>query len=347
MANDNSQIIRKRLLNWYGKNKRTLSWRYEAGETPNPYYVWVSEVMLQQTVVAAVIPYFEKFIARYPTLSDLACADEAAVMATWAGLGYYSRARNMIKCARIIVADYDGVFPDTEAELLKLAGIGAYTAAAIAAIAFGRATSPVDGNIERVISRLYALTTPLPPLKAEVKEIARTLYPKKRAGDFAQAMMDLGASICAPKNPDCQQCPCCNYCLAYEKGIAAQLPHRTPKPPKPTRGGIVYWLENRRGQVLVMQRPDKGLLGGMVCFPSSGWDSENDAALADIIKTRPMVGEVRHTFTHFHLTLKVCRASVPKGFRAPNNYFWISPEDFDNYALPSLMRKVAKFASAD
>ena len=336
------------LLDWYDKNARTLPWRAPRGTMPAPYHVWLSEIMLQQTTVITVKPYFEKFLKLFPTLADLAAAPDDAVMAAWAGLGYYSRARNLLKCARLVVTEYDGRFPDNEEALLALPGIGPYTAAAIAAIAFNRPAAPVDGNIERVLARLFDLHTPLPALKADVKEKNRTLVPQDRPGDFAQAMMDLGAMLCTPKRPDCLICPWRDICQARANGTTEALPKRAPKKPKPERSGTVFWLENQKGEVLMARRPDKGLLGGMRVFPSTGWDAPNDSALPDMLPSpmqkgwTPLDAEVVHVFTHFRLTLKVEAQTAPKGWRKPSGFAWVHPKNFANEALPSVMMKVAK-----
>ena len=354
------------LLDWYDKHRRQMPWRAAAGQKPDPYHVWLSEVMLQQTTVATVKPYFDKFKRLFPTVHDLAAADDETVMAAWAGLGYYSRARNLLKCARQIVAEYDGQVPADEEALLALPGIGPYTAAAVAAIAFGLPTAPVDGNIERVIARSFGLTTPLPKLKQEVRPLMVQLVarlPQGRAGDFAQAMMDLGSGICTPKRPNCGACPFAQTCRAHAEGTAETLPRRTPKKPKPERHGTIFWLENAQGAVLMMRRPDKGLLGGMMCLPSIGWDAENDTTLPQLLPDgwQAVGGEVVHVFTHFRLTLRVQRRRAPKGFRKPagsgdgvsdggdgvssagadgNQYEWVMPHDFPNRALPNVMRKV-------
>ena len=330
------------LLHWYDAHRRELPWRAPPGITPDPYHVWLSEIMLQQTTVATVKPYFAQFLAAFPTVQDLAAAPDARVMAAWAGLGYYSRARNLLKCARLVVSAHGGQFPDTEAALRALPGIGPYTAAAIAAIAFNRPAAPVDGNIERVLGRLYALTTPLPALKAEVKAKAEKLVPPDRPGDFAQAMMDLGATICTPKRPNCLICPWAAPCQARRDGLAETLPRRAPKKPKPQRDGLVYWLENAKGEVLMARRPDKGLLGGMLAFPSTGWDAANDSALPTKLPQgwTALPGEVVHVFTHFRLTLRVTAQTAPHGFRKPTGYQWVSPRHFPDEALPSVMRKV-------
>jgi A/G-specific adenine glycosylase len=332
------------LLDWYDKNARSLPWRAPRGVTPDPYHVWLSEIMLQQTTVITVKPYFEKFLALFPTIEALAAAEDDAVMAAWAGLGYYSRARNLLKCARMVTADYGGVFPDDEAALLQLPGIGPYTAAAIAAIAFNRPAAPVDGNIERVLARLYALETPLPALKPVIKEKNQSLVPPDRPGDFAQAMMDLGATLCTPKRPNCLLCPWHDICQARHSGIEESLPQKAPKKPKPERSGTIYWLENAKGEVLVHRRPEKGLLGGMLCFPSRGWDAPNDSALPDTLPDGWTVldGTVVHVFTHFRLTLALQAQTAPKGFRKPQDHIWLHPSDFAEAALPSLMQKVWK-----
>ena len=334
------------LLNWYDRHARALPWRVKQ---PDPYRVWLAEIMLQQTTVATVKPYFEAFLRQFPSLQKLAAAPEAQVMAAWAGLGYYSRARNLLKCARVVVAEHDGRFPSYEAALLKLPGIGPYTAAAIAAIAFDRVAAPVDGNIERVLARLFCIKTPPPALKSRVTEKMRALVPPRRPGDFVQALMDLGATVCTPKNPACEVCPWQKQCAAYKAGTAEVLPRRAPKRKKPSRVGTVYWLENARGCVLMHRRPDKGLLGGMLAFPSTGWDELNDSPLPDLVPqgwTR-CAGEVRHIFTHFHLTLKVQRRAAPKGFRKPASHEWIAPKNFSDEALPSVMQKVAKLVMSE
>jgi len=268
-------------------------------------------------------------------------------MTAWAGLGYYSRARNLLKCARTLVTEHDGVFPQSESALLTLPGIGPYTAAAIAAIAFNLKAAPVDGNIERVLARLLALTTPLPKLKAEVKTYAAQFVkadaPNNRPGDIAQAMMDLGATICTPKRPNCLLCPWQEDCAAKRQGIEETLPRRAPKKPKPERRGTVWWLENKKGEVLMYRRPEKGLLGGMMMLPSAGWDADNDSTLTHAlpdIETQKLPGAVAHVFTHFRLTLKVERLTAPPRFKPPAAHIWVHPKDFPDTALPSVMRKV-------
>ena len=344
----------KSLLAWYDRHKRDLPWRPPTGETPDPYHVWLAEIMLQQTTVATVAPYFEKFKTLFPTLDALAAAPDDAVMAAWAGLGYYSRARNLLKCARLLVAEKGGAFPDTQDALLALPGIGDYTAAAIAAIAFNRAAAPVDGNIERVLARLYALQIAPPKLKAAVKARCEKLVPSDRPGDFAQALMDLGATLCTPKRPNCTACPWQKFCVARAEGLTESLPMRPPKKPRPTRKGIIYWLENARGEVLMHRRPDKGLLGGMLAFPSTGWDAPNDTPLLARLSGgaqggkgarkiwRDVDGEVVHVFTHFRLVLKIKRADAPKNFRKPAAHEWVALRDLPHRALPSVMQKVVR-----
>ncbi len=267
------------LLGWYDTHARVMPWRVppaqsKAGVRPDPYRIWLSEVMLQQTTVAAVVKYFHAFTMRWPTVAALAGAADEAVMAEWAGLGYYARARNLLKCARLVVANHGGVFPDTRDELMALPGIGPYTAAAIASIAFGRAECVVDGNVERVMARLFHVTTPLPAAKPELQAHAAVLTPDMRAGDYAQAVMDLGATVCTPKSPSCGLCPWSGACLARIKGCAAELPRRTPKPTKPTRYGIAYIARRGDGAWLLERRPDKGLLGGMLGWPGAEWGAE-------------------------------------------------------------------------
>ena len=354
--------LSENLLAWYDRHKRHLPWRdmtrYKAQnrtngggqKAPDPYRVWLAEIMLQQTTVATVVPYFQAFIAKWPTLKSLASARDEAVMAAWAGLGYYSRARNLLKCARLVVEEMGGQFPASEKTLLKLPGIGPYTAAAIAAIAFNQRTAPVDGNIERVLARLFAITSAPPTLKAKVKAANQTLVANmqaERAGDLAQAIMDLGAQICTAQRPKCLLCPWQNECQAHKKGIADKLPRRATKKARPTRKGLVYWLENRKGEILMCRRPDKGLLGGMLMFPSTGWDEKNETRLAEILPTgwTLLEGETVHIFTHFRLVLQIQQRKTPKGFRLPaalkkQNYCWIHPSHFPNEALPSVMRKV-------
>ncbi|MDO5706697.1 MAG: A/G-specific adenine glycosylase [Paracoccus sp. (in: a-proteobacteria)] len=327
-------VIAPELLAWYDRHARVLPWRVPpGGGLADPYRVWLSEVMLQQTTVAAVRDYFRRFTALWPTVHDLAAADDAAVMAEWAGLGYYARARNLIACARAVSAA-GGRFPDTAEGLRALPGIGPYTGAAIAAIAFDAPETVVDGNVERVVARLFGVETPMPAAKPELRRLAATLTPAQRPGDFAQAMMDLGATICTPRTPACGICPLIADCAARAAGIAADLPRRAPKPAKPQRTGTV-WVGLSRDAVLVETRPERGLLGGMLAFPSTGWDGADLPPPA--VAGWCTVGEVRHVFTHFTLTLTVLRGTLT----GPPERGALTPlRDFDATALPGLMRKV-------
>lgn len=337
------------LLDWYDVDGRTLPWRAGPGERPEPYHVWLSEIMLQQTTVAAVGPYFADFLRRWPTVHDLAAADIDDVMTAWAGLGYYARARNLHKCAKVVADELGGMFPDTEDGLRKLPGIGPYTAAAIAAIAFGRPAVVVDGNVERVMARLFAVEEPLPAVKPRLKELAAALTPMERSGDYAQAVMDLGATICTPRNPACGLCPWMRACDGRKQGIAAQLPRKVAKGEKPVRRGVAFWTVRWDGAVLLRKRPPSGLLGGMMEIPSTPWREEGWASLAEAAPHapldcdwKPLRGGVRHTFTHFHLELDivtgVARGGEPPGCR------WVAPGDFAGQALPTVMRKVVRRA---
>ncbi|HHW34088.1 MAG TPA: A/G-specific adenine glycosylase [Paracoccus solventivorans] len=320
------------LLGWYDRHARVLPWRAPPGSAPpDPYRVWLSEVMLQQTTVAAVKGYFERFTTLWPTVQALAAADEGQVMGEWAGLGYYARARNLLACARQVAAM--GGFPDTRQALAQLPGIGPYTSAAIAAIAFDRAETVVDGNVERVVARLFAVETPMPAAKPQLVALAETLTPDRRPGDFAQAMMDLGATICTPRNPACALCPLSDLCDARALGLAAELPRKTPKPPRPLRRGTA-WLALDTSHVLVERRPARGLLGGTLAFPSTGWDgSEYPPPAAGPWQE---LGEVRHIFTHFELHLTVL-AGPPQGV---SRGLLLPRAEFDPATLPGLMRKV-------
>lgn len=331
------QVIGTELLAWYDRHARVLPWRMPpGGAQADPYRVWLSEVMLQQTTVAAVKSYFQRFTALWPTVQDLAAAPDAQVMAEWAGLGYYARARNLLACARAVAQR--GGFPDTRAELAALPGIGPYTSAAISAIAFQRPETVVDGNVERVVSRLFSVQTPLPAARPELVALAGTLTPQQRPGDFAQAMMDLGATICTPRSPACGICPIMEHCAARALGIAAELPRKAPKKQKPQRLGTV-WIGFADDAVLVETRPDKGLLGGTLAFPSTGWDGTDHPppAAADW----DVIGTVRHVFTHFALDLTVMSGRLTSNPERGN----LAPlRDFRPSALPGLMRKAWSIA---
>lgn len=336
--------VSRRLLAWYDAHARVMPWRVapedrRAGVLPDPYRVWLSEVMLQQTTVAAVRDYFRRFTDRWPTVADLAAAPDGAVMAEWAGLGYYARARNLLKCARAVVADHGGRFPKTGAGLRALPGIGPYTAAAIAAIAFDEAATVVDGNVERVVARLFAVEEPLPAAKPRVAALAMRLTPAKRPGDHAQAMMDLGATICTPRAPACGICPLMDFCAARRQGIAALLPRKIAQAAKPERHGIAYVATRSDGAVLLERRPERGLLGGMLGWPGTDWSTNPPPPAPPVAADwREAARPVRHTFTHFHLTLTVMRATVADDAEPWRGEF-LPRADFSPAGLPTVMRK--------
>ena len=337
-------------MDWYDIHAREMPWRMPpteraSGSLPDPYRIWLSEIMLQQTTVVAVKEYFIKFITLWPNVFDLAMAKDADVMAAWAGLGYYARARNLLKCARIIAADYGGIFPQDRAQLQELPGIGPYTSAAVASIAFDHVETVVDGNVERVMSRLFDVHVPLPTSKGMLTELAKNLTPKCRSGDYAQAVMDLGATVCSPKSPRCVLCPWADVCLAHKKGTAVQLPKKLKKPLKTVRLGIAYVALRSNQAVLLEKRPDRGLLGGMLGWPGSDWTETEPISMPPFEANWVRVpGEVRHTFTHFHLRLQVMKARTEisgKNFNfVPKNKF--RPED-----LPTVMRKVWNLVVAE
>ena len=325
--------MRTALLDWYDENRRTLVWRPAPdADRPDPYRVWLSEVMLQQTTTPHAAPYFLAFTARWPTVSDLAAAPDAEVMAAWAGLGYYARARNLLACARAVAGEHGGVFPDTEAGLLALPGVGAYTAAAVAAIAFGRPANVVDGNVERVMARLFAVETPLPAAKPELKRLAGTLIADDRPGDWAQALMDLGATVCRPGRPACERCPLTTWCAGFQSGAPERYPLKTKKADRPRRHGVAWVLRDEAGRVALVQRPGKGLLGGMLGLPTSDWSAEPAEAAPPAPATWREAGAVEHVFTHFSLTLTV-RAGEGTGA-----FVW-TPVEEALAALPTVFRK--------
>ncbi|UWQ79140.1 A/G-specific adenine glycosylase [Leisingera sp. S132] len=340
----NSAAMSEELLAWYDVHAREMPWRVgpasrAAGIRPDPYRVWLSEVMLQQTTVAAVREYFLRFTSRWPSVLDLAAAEDADVMSEWAGLGYYARARNLLKCARAVAQDHGGSFPDSYEGLLKLPGIGPYTAAAIASIAFDRPETVLDGNVERVMARIHDIHDPLPGTKPVLKDRAAELTPALRPGDYAQAVMDLGATICTPRNPACGICPWRTPCTARIAGTAPNLPKKAPKKPKPTRYGIVYLAESADGTWLLERRPDKGLLGGMLGWPGSDWSDTATPTPPFEAEWQELAGEVRHTFTHFHLILRVMTAELPIGFNHSADQEMITRHDFTPSSLPTVMRK--------
>ena len=333
-----ASLLNRQLLAWYDAHARVMPWRVSpadraTGVRPDPYRVWLSEVMLQQTTVAAVKDYFHRFTTRWPTVTELAAAEDTQVMGEWAGLGYYARARNLLKCARAVVADHGGRFPTSRAGLLTLPGIGPYTASAIAAIAFEEPATVVDGNVERVMSRMFLVETPLPAAKPELTVLAERLTPTDRPGDYAQAVMDLGATICTPRSPACGICPWVASCAARAAGVQSDLPRKSPKAEKPIRRGIV-WLGHRDGALLLERRPDRGLLGGMLGLPGDGWDGAGGPAPAKA--DWQTVGEVRHTFSHFHLILQVMVARL-EGPTSRGD--WLPRAAFRPADLPTVMRK--------
>jgi A/G-specific adenine glycosylase len=339
------------LLAWYDRHRRNLPWRAKGGERPDPYRVWLSEIMLQQTTVKAVGPYFQKFIGRWPSVASLARASLDDVLRLWAGLGYYARARNLHACAVTVVRDHGGVFPDTEEALHALPGIGPYTAAAIAAIAFDRQTMPVDGNIERVVSRLFAVEEPLPLAKPLIQRLAATLLGSSRAGDSAQALMDLGASICSPKKPACALCPLNEGCAARALTVQETFPRKAPKKSGALRRGAAF-VVIRGEEILVRTRPEKGLLGGMTEVPTSDWRVAHDdkaalsqaPALKGVTCWNRKAGVVSHVFTHFPLELVVYAARAAARTRAPAGMRWVPIATLGDEALPNVMRKAIAHA---
>ena len=345
------------LLDWYDIHGRDLPWRVKQKPgrkqaVADPYRVWLSEIMLQQTAVATAIPYYRKFLGRWPTLDGLAAAALDDVLAAWAGLGYYARARNLHACARVVVAEHGGKFPADRAALRELPGIGPYTSAAIAAIAFGRPETVVDGNVERVMARLYGVTGELPGARPALRAAAEGLTPAERPGDYAQAVMDLGATLCSPRAPDCGACPWAGLCLAGARGIAESLPRRAPRAARPVRRGLVFWTVNGDREVLLRKRPERGLLGGMMEVPTTPWREapwtwpKARAHAPCPARWRRLEGTVRHTFSHFELELEVRAGRYAGGPDAVDGR-WVRPEQLGAEALPSVMRKVVKLAGAN
>lgn len=329
------------LLGFYDVHARRLPWRAPPGaNAADPYRVWLSEVMLQQTTVAAVGPYFAKFTQRWPTVEALAASEDAELMAAWAGLGYYARARNLLACARAVVRDHGGRFPDSEEALRALPGLGAYTAAAVAAIAFGRRAVVVDANVERVVARLFAIDTPLPAARPDIRAAADRITPDARAGDFAQAMMDLGATICTPRNPACGICPLRADCAAVRTADPAAYPVKAAKKARPHRLGHAWWIE-RDGHVWLVRRPDKGLLGGMRALPSSQWGDAPDATPPLAARWTTIDGPVAHVFTHFSLALRVHHAHVGQDGTPPGEGEWWPVARIGEAGLPTLFARAA------
>lgn len=340
-------VFRKKILSWYDKHQRSLPWRAISNgkktQKPNPYYVWLSEIMLQQTTVVTVGPYFQKFIDRWPTVHDLAAADREDVMHEWAGLGYYARARNLHKCAITVSQELNGKFPDSQAELEKLSGIGGYTSAAVRTIAFNKSANVVDGNIERVMARLHAITQPMPDSKVKLKSLAADLSEGRedRPGDYAQALMDLGATICTPKSPKCMLCPVVDMCAAKELGIQADLPAKKAKKAKPQKQGHVYWITNDNDAVLFVRRDEKEMLGGMLGLPTSEWlKGKAPKALKGF---KPFNQHIAHSFTHFDLQLHIQTGNHKNISDLPeNNPIWVKQSKLKELGLPTLFSKVVK-----
>ena len=340
------------LLAWYDRHRRILPWRTGKGETPDPYRVWLSEIMLQQTTVKTVAPYYARFVGRWPTVAALAAASLDDVLRAWAGLGYYARARNLHACAREVVERHGGKFPASLEALRALPSIGDYTAAAVAAIAFDAPAVPVDGNVERVVARLFAIEEKLPAAKATVKRLAASLLPPRRTGDFAQSLMDLGATICSPKRPACALCPWNESCLALARGDQETFPRKARKREGKLRRGAAYVALRADGRVLLRTRPEKGLLGAMTEVPGSAW--AHDFSIAHALGSAPLLrsktawrrlpGVVRHVFTHFPLELTVFIAPVPRATSAPKGARWVKLVDLPGEALPNVMRKVLAHA---
>ena len=344
--NDPRRLAR-RLLAWYDRHGRVLPWRAPPGRAPDPYAVWLSEIMLQQTTTATVGPYFRAFLRRWPTVRALAASELDEVLHAWAGLGYYARARNLHACARAVAAA--GGFPDEEAELRLLPGIGPYTAAAVAAIAFGRPATVVDGNVERVIARLHGVAAPLPAAKPELRRLAARLTPARRPGDYAQAIMDLGATVCLPRRSRCPICPWGQACAARAAGTAEALPARAPRTTKPKRHGVAFWAVRRDGAVLLRRRPERGLLGGMIEVPSTDWREApwtpaEAAKVAPVAaRWRPLAGLVRHGFTHFDLEIALL---VGRARAGQADGLWCPIDRMSDYALPTLTKKIVGHALA-
>lgn len=339
------------LLAWYDRHRRRgLPWRRDGGAAPDPYRVWVSEVMLQQTTVATVIPYYEAFMARWPTVEALAAARLDEVLHAWQGLGYYARARNLHAAAKVVAEQYGGRLPETVAGLAALPGIGAYTAAAVAAIAFGVAATPVDGNVARVLARLHRIETPLPAVRAAIAAHAAALAPAVRAGDFAEALMDLGATLCTPRRPRCPECPWRDGCAGHAGGRPEALPLPAVKPPRPDRFGAAFWIEAADGRVLFRRRPPAGLLGGMMEVPTTPWraapwaTAEAAAAAPLPLAWQPLAEPVVHVFTHFRLHLAVFHGRTGGAGRgaAADGEAWVAAGEIGRLALPTLFRKVAR-----
>ncbi len=334
--------FRKKILKWYDKNQRVMPWRANKGQAPNSYYVWLSEIMLQQTTVATVGAYFTKFIKIWPTVEELANADRDDVMKEWAGLGYYARAQNLHKCAQVVVDEHSGEFPQDEATLKSLPGIGDYTSASVRSIAFGKESNVVDGNIERIMARLYAVEQPLPLSKKILKSHAGVLthHRHDRPGDYAQALMDIGATICTPKSPKCGICPVQSFCHANRIGNQAELPKKLKKANKPQKSGEVYWISNSKGDVLFEKRGEKEMLGGMIGLPTSEWK-------IDIFSKKVEKYEIYHSFTHFDLKLKIIKKHRKDFKKSEKDLFWVAQSKIDELGVPTLFKKVINLMKSE
>ena len=342
--------LRAALLAWYDRQGRSLPWRVRPhdrarGSRPDPYAVWLSEIMLQQTTVPHATPYWRAFLQRWPSVEDLAAAPREDVLAAWAGLGYYARARNLHACARVVAEELGGVFPSDLEALRALPGVGEYTANALRAVAFDQPASVVDGNVERVIARLHALQTPLPKSKPEIRRLAAALADPERPGDYAQALMDLGATICAPKKADCPACPWRDACLAHAEGAPLAYPKKAPKKPKPVRRGVCFHVRSGRAEpaLWLRRRPETGLLGGMLELPGPPWtqDEADWAGFAPFDAPWREAEPVRHVFTHFQLELRVLCAEAPAGWSPPDGAF-VAISALNAAGLPSVMMKAAR-----
>ncbi len=348
MSAKKEQQIIKKLLSWYENSARDLPWRYDHDDLGNPYHTWLSEIMLQQTTVVTVRDYFHRFIEQWPTLEDLAKASEEEILTAWQGLGYYSRARNLLKCAQIVRGEYKGLFPQDIQELLKLPGVGPYTASAIASIAFKGTTVPVDGNVIRVMARLHSFKIPLPDLKKDIERLVVCYGDTPKPGNFAQGLMDLGATVCKPKKPLCKSCPFQENCCAYATNLQQEIPYKRDKPQKPTRFGKAFLITDHQGCLLIRKRPGKGLLAHMMEVPSTIWSEDREAVeksfeeLCGEGKITSLDKKVKHTFTHFHLNLDVYYGGANDFSPRCKTTKWVRTSDLHHYPLPTLMKKVIK-----
>ena len=332
----------KNVLNWYSLNKRDLPWRYKNNSQKDPYKIWVSEIMLQQTTVQTVIPYYKKFIKRWPNVKKLSTSNINEVLDFWSGLGYYRRAKNLHLTSKIISNQFDGVFPLEENEIIKLPGIGEYTAAAIRAIAKDEEDTVVDANIERVIARVFYLKKPIKKIKKEIKQNAKKLTPKLNNGDYIQALMDIGSLICTPKDPLCNDCPIEKFCITKKKNAVNEIPKKIIKNDKPVREGIVFWIKNKNNQILLKRRDETGLLPGMLEFPSYNWSknkiNENDKKILSIKNIKKLNKKVIHEFSHFKLKLTVYEKN--KFNKNKIDGMWVGIDEINELGLPTLMKKV-------